>query len=117
MLIFQGFLPAREPSVATFSEARVVTSPRYMVKPGMKISKVWEKHKSFWSQVSVAAFLVLIFECFLSLKWQMAATFNETSAITSKIYVVKQGMDSSKFFKSYEFFVLSSSLKNVNSCK
>ena len=47
----------------------------------------------------------------------MAATFNETSAITSKIYVVKQGMDSSKFFKSYEFFVLSSSLKNVNSCK
>ena len=55
MLIFQGFLPVREPSVATFSEARVVTSPKDVVKQRMKISKVWEKHKSFWSHISVAA--------------------------------------------------------------
>ena len=103
MLIFQVFLPVREPSVATFSEAHVVTSPRYMVKQGMEISKVWEKHKSFWSQVSVAAFLVLIFERFLSLKWQMAATFNETSAITSKIYVVKQGMTVQNSSKAMNF--------------
>ena len=43
----------------------------------------------------------------------MVATFSETSAITFKKYVVKQGMDSSKSLKSYEFFGLSNSLKNV----
>ena len=47
----------------------------------------------------------------------MVATFSETSAITSKKYAVRQGMDSSKSFKSYELFRLSNSLKNVNSSK
>ena len=47
----------------------------------------------------------------------MVTTFSETSVVTSKKYVVKQGMDSSKSFKSYELFGLSNSLKNVNSSK
>ena len=47
----------------------------------------------------------------------MVATFSEVSAITSKKYVVKQGKDSSKSFKSYELFGLSNNLKNFNSSK
>ena len=55
MLIFQVLLPVREPSVAAFSESRAITSPKDIVKQGMKISKVWQKHKSFWSQALVVA--------------------------------------------------------------
>ena len=39
MLVFEVFLPVREPLVATFKETGAVTSPKDMVKQGMKISK------------------------------------------------------------------------------
>ena len=39
MLIFEVFLPVREPLVATFSETRAVNPPKDKVKRGMKISK------------------------------------------------------------------------------
>ena len=45
MLIFEVFLPVREPLVAIFSETRVVTSPKDIVKQIMKFSKAREKHK------------------------------------------------------------------------
>ena len=104
MLIFEVFLPVREPLVATFSEKPAVTSPKDMVKQGMKISKVWEKHKLLWAHLLVFALKIalkmLICEGFLPLKWRMVATFSETSAVTSIKYVVKQGMNNSKSFKS-----------------
>ena len=40
MLIFEVFLPVGEPLVATFSEMRTVTSPKDIVKEGMKISNL-----------------------------------------------------------------------------
>ena len=55
MLIFQVVLPVREPSVATISESLVFTSPKDIVKPGMKVLKVREKCKLFWSHFSVIA--------------------------------------------------------------
>ena len=39
MLIFEVFLPVREPLVAKFKEMRAVTSPKDIVKQGMKVSK------------------------------------------------------------------------------
>ena len=82
-----------------------------------KFQKYEKNINHFGRKSQLLRFCCWFLSVFLALKWQMVATFSETSAITSKIYVVKQGMDSSKFFRSYEFFVLSSSLKNVNSCK
>ena len=38
MLIFEAFLPVREPLVATFNETRAVTSPNNIAKQCMKIS-------------------------------------------------------------------------------
>ena len=40
MLIFEVFLPVREPLVATSSETRAVTSLKDIVKQGMKILKI-----------------------------------------------------------------------------
>ena len=72
MLIFEIFLPVREPLVSTFKETRAVTSPKDMVKQGMKISKAWEKHKLLWQFSSVLALKItskiLTFEGFLPLK-------------------------------------------------
>ena len=39
MLIFEVFLPVREPLVAAFKETGAITSPKDMVKQGMKPSK------------------------------------------------------------------------------
>ena len=39
MLIFEVFLPVRKPLVATFSETCAVTSPKDIVKQGIKVSK------------------------------------------------------------------------------
>ena len=36
MLIFEDFLPVREPLVVTFKETRAVTSPKDIVKQGMR---------------------------------------------------------------------------------
>ena len=55
MLIFEVFLPEKEPLVATFSERRAVTSPKQIAKQGMNISKVWEKYKLLWLHSSVFA--------------------------------------------------------------
>ena len=51
----------------------------------------------------------------------MVATFSETSAVASKKYVVKQGMNNLKSFKNYKliwshpsFLLYTKSLKNVN---
>ena len=43
MVIFEVFLPVREPLVAIFKETCAVTSPKDIVKQDMKISKTWEK--------------------------------------------------------------------------
>ena len=48
MLIFEVSLPVREPLVATFSETLAVTSPKDVVKQGVKISNAWEKDKFLW---------------------------------------------------------------------
>ena len=48
MLIFELFLLVREPLVATFKETRAATSPKDIVKQGVKISKSWEIHKLLW---------------------------------------------------------------------
>ena len=48
MLILEVFLPVKEPLVAKFSETCAVTSPKDIVKQGMKIWKAWEKHKLVW---------------------------------------------------------------------
>ena len=40
MIIFEVFLPVREPLVTTLKETRAVTSPKDIVKQGMEISKV-----------------------------------------------------------------------------
>ena len=69
MVIFEVFLPVREPLVAIFEETCAVTSPKDIVKQDMKISKTWEK------QITL-----------------VVATFSETNAVTSKKEVVKQGM-------------------------
>ena len=39
MLIFEVFLPVKEPLMTTFSETRAVTSPKDIAKQGIKISK------------------------------------------------------------------------------
>ena len=106
MLIFEIFLPVREPLVATFKETRAVTSPKDIVKHDMKIPKAWEKHKLLWYFSPVfarkIASKILTFAGFLPLKWQIVAAFSETSAVTSKKDIVKQGMNNSKSFKNYE---------------
>ena len=45
----------------------------------------------------------------------MVATFSETSAVTSKKDVVKQGMKNSKSFKNYELYLSHSTILLDNS--
>ena len=114
MLFLQVCLPLKVPLVTTLSETRAFTSRNSVVKKGLKVAKSSRKYKYFGGAASLCfrklALKMLIFEILFPLEEPLVATFRKTRALTSKKYVLVQGMDLPKSYEKYRLLWLYSSV-------
>ena len=124
--MFRVYLPVRKILVATFNELRAPAFRRYIAEQGIMMPKWSKTFRFFWNKLSVFALEKqpknLNFESFfLPLGDRLVATFSETHAPTSRIYVVEQDIRMANWSKTFQtfwlhftVFVLEKQPKNLN---